>query len=133
MKVDSSIPGFNPKALVRPAVLVGAGTAGVLMLKDNNLKLIATGVGASGVLSGVKTFMKKDLLNGLADFSGLGEAGPTDVYREPVNISIERYNPDLPALNASSGASTSSNDYRSSHEMIEGADDQSELAYIEII
>ncbi len=136
LKVDSGIPGFNPKALVRPAVLVGAGTAGVLMLKDNNLKLIATGVGASGVLSGVKTFMKKDLLNGLADFSGLGEVNPIDVYREPVNLSIERYNPDLPALNASSassGASASSNDYRSSHEMIEGAEDQSELAYIEII
>jgi len=80
--------------------------------------------------------MKKDLLNGLADFSGLGEVNPTDVYREPVNLSIERYNPDLPALNASSasgGASASSNDYRSSHEMIEGAEDQSELAYIEII
>ena len=50
LKVDSGIPGFNPKALVRPAVLVGAGTAGVLMLKDNNLKLIATGVGAKTCL-----------------------------------------------------------------------------------
>jgi len=102
------------------------------MLKDNNLKLIATGVGASGVLSGVKTFMKKDLLNGLADFSGLGEAIPRDVYREGVNLSIERYNPDLPALNSSSSASASSNDYQT-HEMIEGAEEQGELAYIEII
>jgi hypothetical protein len=136
LKVDTGIPGFNPKALVRPAVLVGAGTAGVLMLKDNNLKLIATGVGASGVLSGVKTFMKKDLLNGLADFSGLGEANPTDVYREPINLSIERYNPDLPALNASSASSVSNvtnDDYRSSNQMIEGNDDGAELAYIEII
>ena len=107
LKVDTGIPGFNPKALVRPAVLVGAGTAGVLMLKDNNLKLIAT-----------------------------GEANPTDVYREPINLSIERYNPDLPALNSSSASSVlnaTNDDYRSSNHMIEGSDDGAELAYIEII
>jgi hypothetical protein len=75
-------------------------------------------------------------LNGLADFSGLGEANPTDVYREPINLSIERYNPDLPALNASSASSVSNatnDDYRSSNQMIEGSDDGAELAYIEII
>lgn len=99
LKVDTSQTGFNAKALVRPVVLISAGTAGSLMLKDKHLKMFSVGVGASGLLSGVKVVLKKDLLNGLADFSGLGE--PTKVFREPVNLSIERYNPDLPALEAS--------------------------------
>jgi hypothetical protein len=98
LKVDNTLPGFNAKALVRPVVLLGAGTAGGLMLKDKNMKMFSTGVGASGLLSGVKIFLKKDLLSGLADFSGLG--APTTIFREPVNLKIERYNPDLPVLNA---------------------------------
>jgi hypothetical protein len=45
------------------------------------------------------------LLAGLADFSGLGNddsdmSTPVKVFREPVQLAVERYNPDLPALNA---------------------------------
>ena len=96
LKVDATATEFNAKALARPIVLMGVGTAGNLMLKDPNMRMLATGVGASGLLSGVKVLMKKDLLAGLADFSfsGLGEPS---VYREPLNLSVERYNPDLPA------------------------------------
>ena len=128
LKVDASATGFNAKSLARPIVLLGFGTAGNLMLKDPNLKMLATGVGASGLLSGVKVLMKKDLLAGLADFSfsGLGEPS---VYREPMNLSIDRYNPDLPAL--SSPSSFNPEDYSHSA-MVEGMTEQ-DLAYIEII
>jgi hypothetical protein len=128
LNVDASATGFNAKALARPIVLLGVGTAGNLMLKDPNMKMLATGVGASGLLSGVKVLMKKDLLAGLADFSfsGLGEPS---VYREPLNLSVERYNPDLPAL--SSPTSFNPEDY-SHTAMVEGMTEE-DLAYIEII
>ena len=128
LKVDATATGFNAKALARPIVLMGVGTAGNLMLKDPNMRMLATGVGASGLLSGVKVLMKKDLLAGLADFSfsGLGEPS---VYRESLNLSVERYNPDLPAL--SSPTSFNPEDYSHSA-MVEGMTEE-DLAYIEII
>jgi len=128
LNVDATATGFNAKALARPIVLLGVGTAGNLMLKDPNMKMLATGVGASGLLSGVKVLMKKDLLAGLSDFSfsGLGEPS---VYREPLNLSVERYNPDLPAL--SSPTAFNPEDYSNSA-MVEGMTEE-DLAYIEII
>jgi hypothetical protein len=128
LNVDATATGFNVKALARPIVLLGVGTAGNLMLKDSNMKMLATGVGASGLLSGVKVLMKKDLLAGLSDFSfsGLGEPS---VYREPLNLSVERYNPDLPAL--SSPTAFNPEDYSNSA-MVEGMTEE-DLAYIEII
>ena len=54
LKVDPAATGFQAKALARPVVLIAAGTAGAIMLKDKNMKMLATGVGAAGVLSGVK-------------------------------------------------------------------------------
>jgi hypothetical protein len=128
LKVDAAATGFDAKALARPIVLLGVGTAGNLMLKDPNMKMLATGVGASGLLSGVKVLMKKDLLAGLADFSfsGLGEPS---VYREPLNLSVERYNPDLPAL--SSPTAFNPEEYANSA-MVEGMAEE-DLAYIEII
>ena len=105
LKVDGTETGFNAKAMARPVVLIAAGAAGAVMLKEKNMKLLATGVGAAGVLSGVKVILKKDLLAGLADFSGLGNddsdmSTPVKVFREPVQLAVESYNPDLPALNA---------------------------------
>ena len=128
LSVDASATGFNAKALARPIVLLGVGTAGNLMLKDPNMKMLATGVGASGLLSGVKVLMKKDLLAGLADFSfsGLGEPS---VYREPLNLSVDRYNPDLPAL--SSPTAFNPEEFANSA-MVEGVAEE-DLAYIEII
>jgi hypothetical protein len=128
LKVDAAATGFNAKALARPIVLLGVGTAGNLMLKDPNMKMIATGVGASGLLSGVKVLMKKDLLAGLSDFSfsGLGEPS---VYREPLNLSVDRYNPDLPGLSSPTGVNRE--DYSNSS-MGQGMMEE-DLAYIEII
>jgi hypothetical protein len=132
LNVDASATGFNAKALARPIVLLGVGTAGNLMLKDPNMKMLATGVGASGLLSGVKVLLKKDLLAGLADFSfsGVDGLGEPTVYREPINLSVERYNPDLPALSAPT--SYNPEDMASPSRMVEGVAEE-DLAYIEII
>jgi hypothetical protein len=102
------------------------------MLKDPNMKMLATGVGASGLLSGVKVFLKKDLLAGLSDFSfnGIDGLGEPTVYREPMNLSVERYNPDLPAL--SSPTSYNPEEFSSHSAMVEGVAEE-DLAYIEII
>ena len=129
LNVDATATGFNVKAMARPIVLLGVGAAGNLMLKDPNMKMLATGVGAAGMLSGVKVFLKKDLLAGLSDFnmSGIDGLGEPAVYREPMNLSIERYNPDLPAL--SSPTSFNPEDYASNVEGIAEED----LSYIEII
>jgi hypothetical protein len=109
LKVDPNLTGINVKAFVRPLALIGAGAAGNIFFKDRNMKLIATGIGASGVLSGVKVVLKKDLLAGLDNFTfnGIqGFLGEPSVYREPTNLSVDRYNPDLPVLSAASGFPT---------------------------
>jgi len=108
LKVDDTVPGFQAKKLAKPIVQLGAGVFGALKLKDPNLKLVAAGVGASGVVSTVKVVMKKDLLAGIpgfGDIAGLGE--PMSVYQDPVNLAIPRYNPDLPMLNAPTYADNS--------------------------
>jgi hypothetical protein len=87
------------KALLKPVVQISAGVGGAILLKDKNMKLIASGVAASGIASGVKVFLKKDILQGLTNFAGLGDSDPVNqVFREPVNLSIEPYNPELPKL-----------------------------------
>jgi hypothetical protein len=111
LNVDATATGFNAKALARPIVLLGVGTAGNLMLK---------------------VFLKKDLLAGLSDFSfnGIDGLGEPTVYREPMNLSVERYNPDLPAL--SSPTSYNPEEFSSHSAMVEGVAEE-DLAYIEII
>ncbi len=86
LKVESSLEGMNVKSMAKPVVLLTAGVAGAIFLKEPNLKLIATGIAASGIASSVKVFLKKDLLAG---FDGLGES---DL------IQIEPYDPELPEL-----------------------------------
>jgi hypothetical protein len=106
LPIDATATGFQVKALVKPLVQISAGVGGALFLKDKNLKLIASGVAASGIAGTVKVFLKKDILEGLASFDGLGEATPnqidklkySQVFREPIHLQIEAYNPDLPEL-----------------------------------
>jgi hypothetical protein len=94
--VDATATGFQVKSIIKPLVLVSAGLGGAILLRDKNLKLVASGVVAGGFVTGVKVFLKKDILNGLGDFK------ITDplkrVFREPVNLAIAPYNPDLPQL-----------------------------------
>jgi hypothetical protein len=94
--VDEEATTFQAKALLKPVVQITAGVGGALFLKDKNLKLIASGVAASGIAATIKVFLKKDVLQGL-NLGGLGDP-VRQVFREPVNLSIEPYNPDLPAL-----------------------------------
>ena len=99
VKVDDTATGFQVKALIKPVIQITAGVGGALFLKDKNLKLICSGLAASGIASTVKVFLKKDILQGLTSFAGLGDPDPVkSVFREPVNLSIEPYNPDLPQL-----------------------------------
>ena len=99
VKVDDTATGFQAKALIKPVIQISAGVGGALFLKDKNLKLIASGVAASGIASTVKVFLKKDILQGLTNFAGLGDSDPVDqVFREPVSLSIAPYDPDLPQL-----------------------------------
>ena len=49
LKVDAAATGFNAKALARPLVLLGVGAAGNLMLKDQNMKLVAPPYGMSPI------------------------------------------------------------------------------------
>lgn len=96
LKVDDTLPGFQAKKLVKPAVQLGAGVLGAVKLKDPNLKLLAAGVGASGVVSTVKVVLKKDLLAGLGNTPAMGAA--RRIYQEPVRLNVGRYTPDLPEL-----------------------------------
>ncbi|MBU0487425.1 MAG: hypothetical protein KKA07_07655 [Bacteroidetes bacterium] len=91
--VDDTSTEFQVKGLVKPIVQLTAGIGGSILLKDQNLKLIANGVAASGVASTVKVLLKKDMLAG---FKGLGTAEALKNFRE--NLKIERYNPHLPEL-----------------------------------
>ena len=70
LKVDSGIPGINAKRFVKPAVQLGAGIFGATKLKNTDMKLLASGVGASGVVSAVQIATKKNLLAGAPALSG---------------------------------------------------------------
>lgn len=96
LPVDETAEGFQAKSLVKPVVQITAGVAGAILFKDKNLKLVASGVAASGIASTVKVFLKKDILNGLGDFKINDPLNR--VFREPINLAIAPYNPDLPPL-----------------------------------
>lgn len=124
LKVDDTLPGFQPKKLVRPAVQLTAGILGSLKLQNQDLKDVSAGVGASGLLSAVQVVLKKDLLNGV---DGLGQ--PMSVYSEPLPA-IAPYEPHLPAL-ASGGAGYAdenlSKAYRSGEEVSSYQDAEFEI------
>jgi len=99
LKVDENQTDFSAKALVKPLIQITAGVGGALFLKNKNLKLVCSGVAASGIASTVKVFLKKDVLSGLSTFAGLGNSNSVQqVFREPVNLQIEAYSPSLPDL-----------------------------------
>ena len=70
LKVDTGLPGINVKRFVKPAVQLGAGIIGATKLKNTDLKLLASGVGASGVVSAVQIATKKNLLAGSPALAG---------------------------------------------------------------
>jgi len=99
VKPNATATGFQVKSLVKPAVQLAAGIGGHILSKNEYVKLVATGVAVSGILSTTKVILKKDILQGLSEMAGLGATDEVKrVFREPVNITIEPYNPDLPRL-----------------------------------
>lgn len=121
LKVDEELTGFNVKAIAKPVVQLTAGVAGAVFLKDKNLKLVATGVAASGVASGVKVMLKKDLLAG---FRGLGTSQALSTVKGL--LQANSYNPDLPELSDGNydtmqieypGASNDYDEYEEIHEV----------------
>ena len=70
LKVDTGLPGINVKRFVKPAVQLGAGIIGATKLKNTDLKLLASGIGASGVVSAVQIATKKNLLAGAPALAG---------------------------------------------------------------
>jgi hypothetical protein len=94
--VDETATGFQVKSIIKPIVQITAGVGGAILLKDKNLKLVAAGVAASGIASTVKVFLKKDILNGLGDFNINDPL--KRVFRDPINLAVAPYNPDLPLL-----------------------------------
>lgn len=131
VKVDTTATTLKPKALVKPVLQLAAGIGGGIFSKNEYIKLIATGVTVSGVLSTSKIILKKDILQGLSDIAGLGATEQAkQVFREPVNLSIEPYNPDLPRLPQSRIEAVDDNDQVTGSDMdqeITGSDTDTEL------
>ncbi len=106
LKVDDTLPGFQAKRFVRPVALLGAGVLGAVKLKNQDLKMLSAGVGASGVVSTVKVVLKKDILSGLDGtplaaspelFMPMTTAQSVFIESETDNY-IESYEPNLPVL-----------------------------------
>lgn len=90
--VDEAAEGDMLKKAIVPVAFIGAGLAGSLFLRNNNVKLICAGIAATGVYKGVKVYFQKDLMNiaGIDDLiNGLRGLG------EPITLAIEPYRPSL--------------------------------------
>ena len=111
LKVDETITGFNAKKFAKPAAQLGLGIVGAVKLKDPNLKMLAAGVGATGVVNTVNVITNKNLLAGIPGLGNPSLAVPGSVYEEPMQLSVGKYNPHLPQLNAGSSNYSASADY----------------------
>ncbi len=115
VKSDDGTDKITIKKLVKPIVLTAGGVALKIFVKDKNIKALADGIAAGGLLSGVKVVLKKDFLSGI---DGLGEAEMQTLAqmgrRIPVELSIahQSYQPDLPVLEAA----PDTNEYMSGEE-----------------
>lgn len=110
LKVDTNLPGFQAKKFVRPVVQLGAGVLGAVKFKNQDLKMLSAGVGASGVVSTVKVVLKKDILSGLEGAPSIDTpelmmplansvyVEPTPVSEETIYSEIPSYEPNLPVL-----------------------------------
>ena len=83
-KIDG-LAGFEASGLITPVLLIAGGIAGNHFAKNENLKLISTGVAAAGAIDTVSVLIKKDVLTA---FGGVNETP----------IQIAPYKPDLPKV-----------------------------------
>ena len=81
----NGLAGFEVSKMITPVVLIAAGIAGNHYLKNEDLKLVATGVAAAGTIDAVSVLIKKDVLTAFGSIEGS-------------QLSIEPYNPELPAI-----------------------------------
>lgn len=88
LKVDEA--NLSIKSFIAPVVTIAGGGTLAVLTKNQNLRLVGIGLAGSGVLKTVKVFLKRDILNG---FSGLGSEDS-----EPIQLKVDAYNPDLPAI-----------------------------------
>ncbi len=98
LKVESGSGGLSPKAMVRPLLLTGLGAYAALKTDQRTVRLLAAGVGASGILALFKPLTKD------VPLSGTGTHGPVwadESYRG--TGLLERFDPDLPLLMPGSG------------------------------
>lgn len=121
LKTDPSATGT--KALLRPVLMTGLGAYGAATMKHPMVRLLAAGVGASGILAGVKALTKTDILAGMEPFSGTGFGSADDVfpgmYNRPADLPMQGYGVGLPEL----GSEASPEEY----------DSDDGIAYIDII
>ena len=99
LKTDSAT---GPQALLRPVLMTGLGAYGAATLKNPMARLLAAGIGASGILAGVKTLTKADVLAGMDPFAVSGFGGPEEafpgMYSRPADLAIQQYGVGLPEL-----------------------------------
>lgn len=77
--------GFEASGLITPVLLIAGGIAGNHFAKNENLKLISTGVAAAGAIDTVSVLIKKDVL------TAFGNVNETPIQIAP-------YKPDLPKV-----------------------------------
>lgn len=100
------------KQFIAPILLVGGGIV-LSTQKNEYLKTLGWGVTASGLVEGVNTILKKDILNldlkgfslsgllgGDAEIETISGRTKIPVYNEPIQLKLApAYKPDLPDLN----------------------------------
>ena len=100
LNADPSTNG--PKALLRPMLMTGLGAYGAATMKNPTVRLLAAGVGASGILAGFKALTKTDVLSGMEPFAGNHFGNADDMfpgmYSRPADLPIQNYGVGLPEL-----------------------------------
>ncbi len=96
--VDSSIPGFNARKLIKPVAQLGLGIAGSLKSKNPKLKMFSGGVGVSGVISSAGMLSGKNFLSGMSDSLGNTRDSMGNFFP-----GVRSFQPELPALHSPGG------------------------------
>lgn len=100
----ATIDGANAgvKGYIAPVAQLGAGVAGMIMVKDENVKMFSAGFAANGIYKGANMLAKKDILNGLA--GSINNVEPfyyalPEYFPMPENPNPTRINGELPMAN----------------------------------
>lgn len=100
LKVEGGGSGLNARSMVRPLVLTGIGAYAALKTDQRMVRLLAAGVGASGIISLFKPLAKDVPLSGTGNVHG--PVWANESYQG--SGLLERFDPDLPLLMPGSGS-----------------------------